>query len=114
MTDREKIIKGLECIAQQAQDGTCGGCAYFRPYIDDPDCGWCDRVAIANDALALLREQEAVKTEPVWFRVVRAGGSSYPFWDCVCEGCGFKTAMAHTDWRFCPECGKPVKWDAAD
>ena len=64
-----------------------------------------------RDALALLREREPVKTEPVRFRVVRAGGSSYPFWDCVCEGCGFKTAMAHTDWRFCPECGKAVKWD---
>lgn len=57
MVDREKVINGLKCIAQQVGDGICGWCAYFRPFRDDPDCGWCDKVAIANDALTLLREQ---------------------------------------------------------
>jgi hypothetical protein len=61
MIGREKVIKGLECIVQQMQNGTCNGCVYFRPFTDDPDYGWCDKVAIENDALALLREQEPVK-----------------------------------------------------
>ena len=104
MGDREKVIKRLEeCLS--------ASCRGFRtcPYSDDPE--W-DAV---EAALALLkeqeREQEPVKTKPVRFRVVRAGGSNYPFWDCVCDGCGFKTSIAHTNWRFCPECGRKVKWD---
>lgn len=56
MIDREKVIRGLECIAQRPNDGICGDCAYFRPFTNDPDRGFCDRVVIADDAIALLRE----------------------------------------------------------
>lgn len=60
------VIKGLECIAQQPQNGTCGGCAYFRPFTDDPDCGWCDKVTIANDALALLPGEGTCEAFQSW------------------------------------------------
>lgn len=102
MSDRQKVIKGLECIAQQPQNGTCGGCAYFRPYRDDPDCGWCDRVAIANDALTLLREQEAVKpiSAHVWAHTFgRCGNCEAPL-----------PALEGLRSKFCWMCGKAVKW----
>ena len=108
MPDREKVIKGLECIAQQAQDGTCDGCAYFRPFTDDPDCGWCDKVAIANDTLALLREQEPV--EPTANdEAIRVKYN--------CGECGYLVGFVstiHDDMqyraKFCPECGRKVAW----
>lgn len=75
MTDREKVIMGLECIAQQTRTGICGWCSYFRPFRDDPDCGWCDKMAIVNDALALLREQN----DPC---------KDCQEWDC--DGCKYK------------------------
>ena len=61
MTDRKKVIRGLECLSRLSQDGTCAGCAYFRPFEYDPDTGWCDRTEATKDALALLREQEPEK-----------------------------------------------------
>ena len=55
LTDREKVIKGLEhCTAmyglydcQPKDEEDC-------PYVDEPDC----RFSIMHDALALLKEQE--------------------------------------------------------
>ena len=51
MPDREKVIKGLECCAVK-QD--CNGCPYsrFNPMCQDD---------MNKDALALLKEQEAVE-----------------------------------------------------
>lgn len=97
MTEKEKVIRGLECIAQQPQNGTCGECAYFRPFRDDPDCGWCDKVAIANDALALLKRQEAVKPQ------LSISGMWY---ECpICH----RHLTKDRD-NYCARCGKPVKW----
>lgn len=107
MTDREKVIRGLYQHCERSMFDRCGECPYYE-VSDEPF--WC-RDALLIDVLTLLREQEPVKTEPVRFRVVKAGGGGYPFWDCVCDGCGFKTSTVHTNWRFCPECGRSVKWD---
>ena len=100
MTEREKVVNGLECIAQGAQNGTCGPCAYFRPFTDDPDCGWCDKVAIENDALTLLREQEPVG--PVCTEYDRA------IVLFSCRNC--KTQLLYGQ-RYCHMCGKKVKWE---
>ena len=62
----------------------------------------------AVDALAiadLLKEQE-----PVQFKVTRQD-KSYPFWDSVCTGCGYKTSTVNNHWKYCPVCGRAVKWD---
>ena len=105
MTDREKVIFDIERCICHVPDA-CRDCSKYGGIYEQR----CMEHLMA-DALALLREQEPVKTEPVRFRVCRAGSGNYPFWDCVCDGCGFKTSMAHTDWRFCPMCGKAVKWE---
>jgi len=97
MPDREKVLKGLECLI--TDEVPCEGCQYNGS-------GYCLK-NIAKDARELLKEQE-----PVRFRIFRASAGNYPFWDCVCDGCGFKTSTVHTNWKYCPVCGKPVKWDA--
>ena len=98
MSDREKAIKGLnECIT------------VLSAHVPERYIGYS--VEACFDAIELLKELEPVKTEPVRFKIVRAGGSNYPFWDCVCDGCGFKTSEVHMNWRFCPGCGKAVKLD---
>ena len=56
MIDREKVIKGLECHA----DRTNLSCNIAKcPYYELDFCG----VRLSQDALALLKEQEAV--EPI-------------------------------------------------
>lgn len=65
MTDREKVIKGLECCAV--------GCRSGCPYADVDDC----ESLLCADALALLKAQEARlmtleevtedKPDVVWF-----------------------------------------------
>ena len=57
MSDREKVIKGLEhCISEleYIDDNPCKGCPYFVS-----DQYGCDRTQMEKDALALLKEQEA-------------------------------------------------------
>ena len=104
MTDREKVLKGLECCAATNSD-ECRKC----PYSDE--C-WIDSLYgishLAGDALALLKEQEPVKA-------VADGEDSF-----ICNNCG--TVIGWDAWepggveevkdKFCPECGRPVKWDA--
>lgn len=55
---------------------------------------------LAADALALLREQEAV--EPEWIK-------GTPF----CGNCGHRLEKKHRnmDGINCPECGRAVKWN---
>jgi len=53
MTDREKVIKGLECCAHT--DGS--NCKYCPYDITGEDC----TALMAMDALALLKEQEPLR-----------------------------------------------------
>ena len=101
MPDREKVIKGLECRARRERDGSCDGCEYFHPFSDDPDAGWCDSAELWKDALALLKEQEAV--EPLR---PRARGRVERFW--VCGECGAEIDKGD---RFCRYCGRETKWE---
>ena len=60
MTDREKVIKGLECckpIMTQYGLGACDACPYDRASI--PEYGICDCLfSLLTDALDLLKAQE--------------------------------------------------------
>ena len=94
MADREKVIKELQRMAD-----------VINQYDDMLSVDNVDSWVIL-DALDLLKEQEAVT-----YKVVKAGEKSYPFYDLVCTGCGNKTGM-RMDWKYCPGCGRAVKWNA--
>lgn len=76
MDNREKVIDGL---------------TELKKYL--PSTMW----EPINDALALLKEQEAV--EPTWQQ-----GKAY------CGSCG-KRIPLKIGARFCHKCGKAVKWE---
>ena len=99
--EREKVIKGLECCAAAL---SCDEC----PYNENKECnnkGFFYSQAI-QDALALLKEQEPVKAV--------ADGDSY-----ICSNCGtligwvelYPGGVEEVKHKFCPECGRPVKWE---
>jgi hypothetical protein len=93
--DREKVIKGIrKCLSHKPC--SVNGCPYENEcaveHLNDP---------LLRDALALLKEQEAVKPER------EHSGSGVTWWN-VCGNC--KTAINPND-KFCHECGRAVKWE---
>ena len=106
--DREKVIKGLEiCRHRVISQENCKEC----PYIYDGRAKQSNCEGVLHwDALALLKEQEAVepKTEP----------SAKGYW-YTCGVCGWwlfeVRDTVHFDDRkrihFCASCGQAVKWE---
>ena len=110
MIDREKVIKALEC--RKNADKRCGNpceetglCHYatavrgldgeiYKPFI-------CDRESICADAIALLKEQEAVRPKSK----VRHGAYAQ-----IQHFCGNCNTMLHGKPKYCSECGKAVLW----
>ena len=98
MADIEKVIEVLKiCTAPHC---TCEGCPR-RPTDDETDC--CDD--LMKDALALLKEQEAVvpyQHDAVWL----CG-------NCEKEVVGWDDDIDGKEYRypFCRQCGKKVKWE---
>lgn len=96
MTDRETVVKAVE---------TC-----FDDWIDrhrDLNSVELDKVRqYKSDALALLREQEAV--EPHWrCPTVYMNGTGKI--ELICGNCGISIPLGKPS--YCPWCGKAVKWD---
>lgn len=103
MPDREKVIKGLKCLAQKQEptSNPCKDCGY----INRPNFAICVK-DVASDALALLKEQETVPPE------VDSEGT------CSCGNCGETVGYFPVGFRtpeklckYCPECGRKVKWN---
>ena len=90
MDDREKVIKGLEEISDY----------FFSVYHHSKDREEInkakDRCDAVEDALALLKEQEAIKPKNDAF--------GHP----CCPKCN---VLAYRSWRFCPHCGQAVEWN---
>ena len=92
MIDREKVIRAVE---------TC-----FDSWIDKHrDMGYDLQVVkqMKHDALELLKEQEPVTMKPYYFNY-------------ICSGCRSEIDGEFIDYtggkiKFCPYCGKAVKWD---
>ena len=103
MTDtekREKVIRGLESCLRLCDYNACREC----PYGDGTPC------KLLHDALALLKEQDEgvtpieSTTEQKKF-ADRIGFAVSEFW---CGACRFNL-VGHP--KFCPNCGKKVKWN---
>ena len=91
MPDREKVIKGLEGMIDYFFD-------IFRNDTDSYKCAKAQEYSdCAIDAIALLKEQEAVK----------------PRISSVEQRCGNCNKVIEMDgWKVCPWCGKPIMWEA--
>ena len=111
MADREKVIKGLECCTRYEVGRrlhNCLDCPYVEPIGFNQFR--CKSQEMKEDALFLLKEQEAVepKTEP----------SAKGYW-YTCGVCGWwlfeVRDTVHFDDRkrihFCASCGQAVKWE---
>ena len=94
MPDMEKVIKWLtNCVAVGLETACPLDCPYFPQCF--PDVGPASPfMPLMQDALDLLKEQEAVK--PTWSR-------GKPF----CGACGLRIHGG----KFCSECGKPILWE---
>ena len=93
--DMEKVIKGLECHRIDNNHRiNCADCPY---YVDDDNHINCVN-DLHDDAITMLKEQEAVEPNPVhnsfrWF------------------ACGKCDCSITIEDRFCPRCGQAVKWE---
>jgi len=96
MIDRKKVIKGLMiCVNRIPGEYDCNKCPYE---IDGNNC----EINMAKDALALLKEQEAV--EPT---LIREGQNKY-YNDYVCPRCGNDVVYEQ---NYCSECGVRFIWE---
>jgi len=98
MSDMEKVIKGLEvCLKNIDQQDCPNDCPYLS------DCSkYENRVVfqpLMRDALALLKEQEAVEPIPPT--------DESDLWKC--GNCNHQVFRC-THQKYCEMCGKPVKW----
>lgn len=99
MTDREKVIKGLERCMLSYKDG-CDEC----PYIGK---GMCQEL-LGENAIALLKAKEPVEpTEPDEDNMVCCGACGSPVGYEVLEPSG----MDYVRYNYCPNCGRAVKWE---
>lgn len=100
MPDREKVITGLELCTNISPDG----CLMLCPYKDEKDetySGLCEQV-LKQDALSLLKEQEAVKIE---VKKINGSGRNGRCPNCLIE-------LNEMDYPYyCGYCGQAVKWE---
>lgn len=97
MADREKVIKALEVCTTGGSN--CDGCPYF-----DPGKTFLYVCTMMDDALALLREQEPIEPDGD-----NCGECGYTLHRINYDG--QDKELRHEWFRFCPSCGKAVKWD---
>ena len=87
MADRKKVIEQLESMRD-----------YHRSIGNNITAD------IANDAVELLKEQEAKPVDLYgkddWYGLV-----------CVCPDCKAEWMGDESETHFCPNCGRKVKWE---
>ena len=92
MIDREQVMTWLETCGKNRD---CSGCC---PYESNGDIPMCQE-KLMDDALALLKEQEAVP-------VRRVNGKKNHFLKC-----GNCNSDMMSGFNYCPKCGKAVNWE---
>ena len=99
MTDREKVIKGLECCNAPNNHEEC-------PYDGAEHYNICTH-QLLNDAIKLLKAQEPVEPQHLHdkSRLPLKCGNCGAFIIIIGGFCGDYKA------KFCCECGTEVKWE---
>lgn len=100
MTEREKVLKGLECCCSMTGDA-CRQCPYDEECAEMIGSG---SAHLCSDALELLKEQEPVKPS----LLVSNGPDDVCSQWYLCGKC--KKPIDHKD-RFCKRCGQAVRWE---
>lgn len=91
MTKLEKVINTLECHRKRSVCVNDEG--KVCPYFSDEDC----YLRLTDDALEFLKEQEP--TKPIHnLGITRCGNCN-------------REIDKYEDVKYCPNCGKAVKWD---
>lgn len=87
MPDKEKIIKEFEHLLNAAKGN-------YQDFVDLTVDG-------GDEILALLKEREAIPCG----EKIKAGDVVLDFYEC-----GYCKNAIRKPWRYCPFCGKAVKW----
>lgn len=96
----EKVIKGLECHRIDNNHRiNCADCPY---YVDDGDPIRCVN-NLHDDAVAMLKEQEAVSITTDYF-------DGFGNRTSHCPSCNSRLVW-HQNKNYCGECGKALKWE---
>ena len=121
MTDRERVVKGLEKVRENA------GCAFVNdcvcetcPYVDVDGC-W-KRVIL--DAISLLKAQEdtrLVPRTPYHTKVAYKHSDEIVYWitdqcpECVERGeLGIWDTLVDRYGKYCRRCGQALDWSEYD
>lgn len=97
---REKVIKGLSICG--GDDPDCQNCPYYGEYGDGFGC----ETIMQRDALSLLKAQEPVEPKQKEFLIGYHNKGKY-----VKSCCGVCGNAIEINYKYCPECGRKVKWD---
>lgn len=110
MSDKEKVIKGLECCTFILGKRKCNEC----PYQKDNGC-----YQLQDDFHALLKEQETKQAIKQIYHVMMNRDYENPVevtrYDWLCPTC--KSLLCRDidviddNYRFCKVCGQAVKWE---
>ena len=101
MTDRDKVIKGLEWHIRTTKARECKYALVDCPYVEE--CKTSGSEKLLEDTLAMLKEQEPVKPRSV----TRHGSNSQ-----IQHFCGKCNAILfHKKQKYCIDCGTPAKWE---
>ena len=100
MPDREKVIDGLEMLRFFNQRAGRELWADKPHDVQEQDISNAD--VIYESAIAMLKEQEAVKPKSK----TRHGSTTM-----VQHWCGNCMVMLHGKPKYCPNCGRKVKWE---
>ena len=107
MTDREKVIKGLEEISDY----------FFDIYRNDTDGYKCEKAQeysnVAIDAIALLKKEQEAKP------IIYTDNPYTKLPVAHCPKCGKFARQFHTEHpgeetKYCPWCGQLLKWEEDD
>ena len=110
MPDREKVIKGLEHCTRPSEVGKGGNFCMDCPYTEPVGFNQfkCNSKQMMRDALALLKEQEAVEphynARTNWYECGNCHYSMTSGMHCRSE------LIPATKVRYCANCGFPVSW----
>ena len=88
MPDKEKIIKEFEHLLNAAKGN-------YQDFVDLTVDG-------GDEILAMLKEQEPIPCG----EKIKAGDVVLDFYEC-----GYCKNAIRKPWRYCPFCGKAVKWE---